>query len=259
MAKQLHERIKFIFNEPALLLDSTLVVSDLHIGTEQELLKKSQSFKGSTERMLVHLLKVAKKANAKKVIVLGDVLHAPLASANSETSFELMNFFAKLNSEVKTEVIPGNLDAGIEMIEKFGVKLHPATGIIVNNVSLSHGHLPLQNSFYSCEKIICAQEHFFKKRRNGWIVAKLSGQKAKSSPIKFNPSLELVFVPQFNPLISLLKIPTEEMELCETTSNNLFKLDDAIAYSLQGGDLGKSRLVWGAFDGEKESRAGKAN
>ncbi len=243
------ERIRFIFNEPALLLDSSLVVSDLHLGTEQALAKNSPSFSGSTERMLSRLLNVAKKSAPKKIILLGDVLHSPIVKADNELSFALMDFFAKLNSDVKTEVVPGNLDSGIGLLEKIGVKMHPASGIISNGIALTHGHLPFPDSFFSCGKIICSQEHFSKKPSASWQSAGIREDEMKKSRKNFNPHLEIVLVPHFNPQIGLLKIRREEMEIRETTEYNLFKLDDANAHSLQGAFIGNARALRGAFDG----------
>ncbi len=234
------ERIRFIFNEPALLIDSTLIISDLHIGTEQELAKNSPSFAGSTERMLSHLLKVAKKSNPEKLILLGDILHAPIPNPDSDSSFALMDFFAKLNSEIKTEIIPGNLDSGIGILEKIGVKIHPASGIIADGVALSHGHLQFPDSFFGCGKIICPQEHFFGKHAPSWIISKIAPGKAGPGSAGAKPAPELILVPQFNPLIPLLPVSRGETAQSPMLGKNLYKLDDAYHYSLQGQALGNA-------------------
>lgn len=234
------ERIRFIYNEPAMLSGSSLVVSDLHIGAEKILLSKSPAFKGSTDGMLLHLLTIAKKANPEKLMVLGDILHSPLADADGETRFLLMDFFSRLNSEVKTEIVPGNLDSGIGILEKIGVKIHPASGIIVGGVALSHGHLQFPDSFFQCGKIICAQEHFLGKHAPSWIISKISLGKAHASSSAAKCKPELILVPQFNPLTPLLPVSRGERAQSPMLGKNLYKLDDAYHYSLQGQALGNT-------------------
>lgn len=102
---------------------SALIVADVHLG-------KSAAFRaqglpvpeGDTERDLSRLVKLTEATGAKRLVIAGDLFHAP-AGVTPEIESALRSFFATLS--VPVDLIRGNHDAKLRQLPA-GMKASPA-------------------------------------------------------------------------------------------------------------------------------------
>ncbi|RLG18962.1 hypothetical protein DRN67_03690, partial [Candidatus Micrarchaeota archaeon] len=101
--------MRFIHNEPALLIGDSLVIAELHIGYEQKLFPKTDIF--FTNRLIARVQGLIKQTKAKRLIINGDLKHS-VKGPTPEEGRELAKFFEAI--EVPIAVVKGNHDGGIE-------------------------------------------------------------------------------------------------------------------------------------------------
>ncbi len=125
--------IKFIKNEAALRLNEFLIISDTHIGIENDYKKSGYEIPSQTQLMLKRIRKIKKQS--KSLIILGDIKHSiPFTPEKEEEEVKLfINELRRMFKEVI--LIKGNHDAGIESIIDDVKKEY-----ITNNIALIHGH-----------------------------------------------------------------------------------------------------------------------
>ncbi|MEM0138075.1 MAG: hypothetical protein QW608_06705, partial [Thermoplasmata archaeon] len=70
--------IDFIFNKPAAFIESidSLVISDLHLGIENEIERKGVVISSQDQQMLKELNELIDEIGAKNLIILGDIKHS---------------------------------------------------------------------------------------------------------------------------------------------------------------------------------------
>ena len=131
--------IKFIPNEPALMVGRTLVLGDLHLGYEYELAKSGILIPNQTERTLSRIKNIVADYNVKRVILLGDVKHEVTGLSIQEYK-DLPNFFDKLSEIVEVILVKGNHDGKIEDM-LHGIKVYGAHGFSERGVHYCHGNV----------------------------------------------------------------------------------------------------------------------
>lgn len=143
--------ILFIENE------STAIVSDLHIGIEDQYEKEGVHVPASfLNEIIDSIVRGIKSVNAKRIVILGDVKHEFGRPEESEW-YGVKKLIKEVNSVSKLEVVRGNHDNYIiSILRDYNVPLHQQ--IFVGNYFLTHGH-----NFYPKEitgkKVIIGHEH----------------------------------------------------------------------------------------------------
>src|SRR3989338_5089055 len=99
--------MKFIANEPAVLVDDMLVFGELHIGMESESYSKGVFMPSGVDEMRDRALKLIKSTKAKKVVILGDVKHNYLKISKQEEK-EVPLFFQELCKKAEVHIALGN-------------------------------------------------------------------------------------------------------------------------------------------------------
>jgi len=261
--------MRFVFGKPALLIDDVLVVADLHIGLEQELFEKGIRIGGVRERILSELTELVKETEAKKIIILGDAKHGLL-----NIDFEIADFFHSLLKIAPVEIAKGNHDGNIENIA--GIKVHEAEGFVLvandgTKYGMCHGHAWPSQEVMSADYLILAHNHptvelvdkgGYAHREHVWAVGALNADAAALAERypNANADVKIVLVPPFNPLIGGSRINLLDSEgIGPLVKNNLFKLNDAIAYRLDGTCLGRISDLRGVDNGHKKTRARTAD
>ena len=122
----------------ALLIKDTLVISDIHIGYEEELNKKGimiprLSFNDITKQ----LEKILKKVKIKKIVINGDLKHE-FGKISDQEWRETLNFVDFLMKQGEVILIKGNHDKTLDIIaKKRNVTL--VDSYIIEDIILLHG------------------------------------------------------------------------------------------------------------------------
>ena len=197
---------KIVPSQPALILEGknrSLIVSDLHIGFESKL-ASNEIFLGKNTTInetITSIEQLIDSSKADSLILLGDVKSSIKSISKSEWD-EVPKFFKKMKEKTDTIMIPGNHDANIQRLIPEGVSLVSATGLVLENILLTHGHVMPSENFSHVDKIIMGHVHpvFFQEDSilNGqrvWVSIKIQKQYVFPST---SGELEIIIVPSFN-------------------------------------------------------------
>ena len=192
--------------QPALLLQGekqNLIISDLHIGFESKL-ASNEIFIGkntTTDETIKEIKSIIDSVKADSLILLGDVKSSIKSISKSEWD-EVPKFFKNMKEKIDTTLIPGNHDANIQQLVPDGVSLVSSTGMVIDNILLTHGHTMPSENFSHVEKIVMGHVHpvFFDKDSvlNGqrvWVSIKTEKQQIFPSA---SGEIEIIIVPSFN-------------------------------------------------------------
>ena len=67
--------IEPILDEPALLVENFLVISDLHIGIENEFYKKGVAIPEQTGKLIKKIERIIEKNKIENLLIVGDLKH----------------------------------------------------------------------------------------------------------------------------------------------------------------------------------------
>lgn len=193
-------------SKPALLLQGKsqyLIISDLHIGFESKL-ASNEIFIGkntTTDETIVEIESIIDSVKVDSLILLGDVKSSIKSISKSEWE-DVPKFFKKMKDKIDTILIPGNHDANIQKLVPDGISLVSSTGLVIENILLTHGHTMPSENFSHVDKIIMGHVHpvFFQKESvlNGkrvWVSIKTEKQQIFPST---SGELEVIIIPSFN-------------------------------------------------------------
>jgi len=198
-------KTRIIQSHPALMLEDTqryLVVTDLHIGFENILVANDIFVEPTTiiYESLNELRTIIKSERPDSLILLGDI-KAGIDSI-SKIEWQAVPLFFEIAKEIDTVLIPGNHDGSIQKLLPDNVKLTSSSGIVIEDVLLTHGHTMPSENLSQVNKIIMGHVHpvFFNE---GSV---LDGQRVwvsmKTEKRNIFPSLqgeiEIIIVPTFN-------------------------------------------------------------
>jgi len=140
--------IRLIKNKPALMYKDWLVITDLHIGLEDEYRKKGYEMPSQVDSFLERL----SKFKAKKLIILGDIKHKiPEFSKKEEEKIDF--FLSKLKTRFKKIIlIKGNHDGNIER------KYDAVKEFWIDDIVFLHGHT-ISEKVLKARRIIAGHMH----------------------------------------------------------------------------------------------------
>ena len=199
-------KIRIVPSQPALMLEGknrSLVITDLHIGFESSLFGNNIFVGKNTtiQETINGIEEILEKTKADSLILLGDVKSSIKSISKNEWS-EVPLFFKKMSEKVDTILVPGNHDANIQKLVPDEVTLASSTGVVIENILLTHGHTVPSENFSNVDKIIMGHIHpvFFQDESviNGkrvWISIKVNKQQIFSSA---SGEIEITIVPSFN-------------------------------------------------------------
>ncbi len=151
-----------LVNEPALTIDRTLVLADLHIGIEYELSLSGINIPSQIDRRIARVLRLLDISEAERVVLLGDVKHTISKISKLERE-DVPRFLRSIAELVEVDIIPGNHDAGLEYLiprdTPFDVELHPSKGCRISDVGLMHGHTWPASELLSCRYVLMGHNH----------------------------------------------------------------------------------------------------
>ncbi|MBU5575443.1 MAG: metallophosphoesterase [Candidatus Aenigmatarchaeota archaeon] len=224
-------KLKFVLNEPAILINKTLVIGDIHIGYEYELESYGIHIPNQTERIIKKIEKIIKETKAKKLILLGDIKHFFKGISFNEFK-DLPNFLDKLSEKIELIIVKGNHDGNIEDLVE-NIKVYDASGFRDNNIYYFHGNGKPKEDYKKCKIILMSHVHPLIKFSSGnsvmyercWIISE-------------NKNSKLIILPAFNDLLGGVSINSEKIELI-----NGFKFEESKIYLLDGTYIGKIKEI----------------
>ncbi|MGD6809693.1 MAG: metallophosphoesterase [Candidatus Bathyarchaeia archaeon] len=155
--------LKLLFPHPAALIKTqktkTLLISDPHIGWENELQKKGIHVPSQTIKLFDKLANLITQHQPDRLIVLGDVKYTVMKTEPGEWH-DIPEFFGKLSNLVKDiAIVRGNHDANLEPLLPENVKMFPATGTVVGDVGVFHGHKWPSPELLKCKTLVMGHLH----------------------------------------------------------------------------------------------------
>lgn len=254
-----------IFGEPLLLVEGkerVLVAADLHLGLEYELWLGGISIPSQTEKILKRLLRSLAEIKPDRLLLLGDVKHNVPKTSWQERK-EIPRFLRALAKAVRVDIVPGNHDAGLADLSPLGSRVHPSSGIVIDDVGYFHGHTWPDRELLSAELLVAGHIHpavrlkdpiCSLRNKRAWARVSLDPAAIEQ---QYGPGLrpgltapEMVVVPAFNDLcggLPLNEINDDERGPILTLAD----MDNARIFLLDGTDLGRLRSIRFAHKGEK--------
>ncbi len=181
--------IKPLWDAPALKVDDTIVVCDIHLGIEYEMYTKGIRMGSLTGRLKARIEELLTD-DVRKIIFLGDTKHnIPHVSWHEE--IEVPGFLA---FDVEVELVKGNHDGGLEALVEREVKKE----VVLDEVTLTHGHRalnveklpPLLIVGHSHPAVEFEDELGARMKEKCWVF----GYTVKNTKV--------IIIPAFNPIIT---------------------------------------------------------
>ena len=197
---------RIVPSKPALVLEDkkkSLIVTDIHIGFENNLIS-NEIFIGKNSTInetIQELSEIIDTENPDSVILLGDIKSSIKSISRNEWD-EVPMFFEQIRKKCDIILVPGNHDANIQRLVPDNISLISSTGMVEENILLTHGHTMPSENFSHVDKIIMGHVHpvFFQEDSviNGqrvWISLKT--EKENIFPNK-SGEIEILIIPSFN-------------------------------------------------------------
>jgi hypothetical protein len=158
----------------------TILIADPHIGWEMGLQEKGIHVPSQTPKILNKLTAILSRYKPQHLVIVGDVKYTVVSSELGEWH-DVPDFFAKLQSYIgDIAIVRGNHDANIEPLLPENIKLLPATGIVIGDVGVFHGHKWPSPALLGCKTLVMGHLHpvvvfrdptGFKVARQVWMRA----------------------------------------------------------------------------------------
>jgi len=199
-------QIRIVPSKPALILEGekkNLIVTDIHIGFENSMASNKIFIgKNSTINELIQeLTELIDFEKPDSIILLGDIKSSIKNISRNEWD-EIPLFFKKIREKCDVILVPGNHDANIQRLIPDNISMISSTGMVDENILLTHGHVMPSENFSHVDKIIMGHLHpvFFQEDSiiNGqrvWVSIKT--EKDNIFPNKTG-EIEIIIVPSFN-------------------------------------------------------------
>jgi putative SbcD/Mre11-related phosphoesterase len=233
--------MKFLYNAPAIFHKGAVIVGDTHFGMEAKLRRRGIFDNQFSLRLFDRLKSLINQHRAKKLILLGDVKED--ITMLNRTSSEILSRLSLLTEVI---IVRGNHDGGIE--KDGSAKIEDAQGFVYEGLGLAHGHSWPADQLMKCKYLVCGHQHPLitmsdtlgaRHSEPVWLVADCNEDKLLERYPDANKKLKLVLIPAYNPLVGSQINHVEKTHLGPILNNNLFKLDDALVFRLDGTSLGK--------------------
>jgi putative SbcD/Mre11-related phosphoesterase len=223
--------LNLLWPHPAALIKAektkTLLISDPHLGWETSLQEKGIHVPSLTPKILKKLTDIISTYKPQHLVIIGDVKYSVISSELGEWH-DIPDFFTKLQKYVgNISIVRGNHDANLEPLLPENVELLPASGAVISDIGIFHGHKWPSPALLKCKTLVMGHLHpvvvfrdpaGFKITRQIWMRAncdsaglarillqkhniKIEGTVAKTLKMHYNIRLkttEILIMPSFN-------------------------------------------------------------
>lgn len=196
---------KLVNSQPALILENGkryLIVTDLHIGFESKLAANDIHVdpKEIISETVQSLESIIESQKPDMLVLLGDVKSS--IESISKIEWSAVPLFFEIGKKIETVVIPGNHDGNIQKLVPEWVKVASSSGIVIEDVLLTHGHVMPSENLSHVNKIIMGHVHpvYFQEGsvldgQRVWVSMKAEKNKVFPST---QGQIEITVVPSFN-------------------------------------------------------------
>jgi uncharacterized protein len=181
--------LNLLLPHPAAMVKSgkrrTLLIADPHLGWETQLQEKGIHVPSQTDRLLNRLKTIICEYKPDRLVIVGDVKYTVVSHEFGEWQ-DIPDFFEKLMDIIgNIAVVRGNHDANIESLLPEKVELLPASGVIIDDVGVFHGHKWPSPELLSCKTLVMGHLHpvvvfrdpaGFKMSRQVWMKANVNAE-----------------------------------------------------------------------------------
>ncbi|MBT0159687.1 hypothetical protein G4O51_06850 [Candidatus Bathyarchaeota archaeon A05DMB-2] len=155
--------LKLLLPHPAALIKTgkteTLVIADPHLGWELALQEKGIHVPSQTPRILQKLVTLLSEQKPDALVILGDVKYTVVTTEAGEWH-DIPEFFTELRNQVSNiAIVRGNHDANLEPLLPENIRMLPATGTIIGDVGLFHGHKWPSPALLGCKTLVMGHLH----------------------------------------------------------------------------------------------------
>jgi hypothetical protein len=199
-------QIRIVPSKPVLILEGerkNLIVTDIHIGFENNMTSNEIHIgkNSPVNESIQELTEIIDSEKPDSVILLGDVKSSVKTITKNEWN-DVPLFLKKIREKCDVTLVPGNHDANIQRLVPDNISMISSTGMVQDNILLTHGHTMPSENFSHVDKIIMGHIHpvFFQEDSimNGqrvWVSIKT--EKENIFPNKTG-DIEITIVPSFN-------------------------------------------------------------
>jgi putative SbcD/Mre11-related phosphoesterase len=231
--------------------ESTLLISDLHLGLEKEMAKKGFRLPAYSVRMVERVRNIAERFGTKRLAVLGDVKHTVGKVEDIDWGVVPWFFDTMLDLFEAVEVVPGNHDGNIRTVLPLRVLLHPSQGTVLGSgrgrIGVAHGHAWPSEEAIATRNLVIGHSHFTYEMRDAlgsrsreavWVsaeydVAELMAAAGYAS--KARGKGKLTVMPPFNRLVGGQPINrSKSFQFGPVLSSRSVRLEDADIFLTDG-------------------------
>ena len=181
--------LSLLWPNPAALIKNgktkTLLIADPHLGWETSLQEKGIHVPSQTPKILNKLTAIIEKYKPQHLVILGDVKYTVISSELGEWH-DIPDFFVKLQGCVgDIAIVRGNHDANLDPLLPENVTLLPATGEVIGDIGVFHGHKWPSPALLQCATLVMGHLHpvvvfrdptGFKITRQVWMRVKCDSE-----------------------------------------------------------------------------------
>jgi len=155
--------LKLLLPYPAAMVKTektrTLLISDPHIGWELKLHEKGIHVPSQTPKLLSKLTSLLSEYKPCRLVVLGDVKYTVVSGERSEWQ-DIPELFKNLQNQIADiAIVRGNHDANLESMLPENVEFLPATGVVIGDVGVFHGHKWPSPALLGCKTLVMGHLH----------------------------------------------------------------------------------------------------
>ena len=155
--------LSLLWPNPAALIKNgktkTLLIADPHLGWETSLQEKGIHVPSQTPKILNKLTAIIEKYKPQHLVILGDVKYTVISSELGEWH-DIPDFFVKLQGCVgDIAIVRGNHDANLDPLLPENVTLLPATGEVIGDIGVFHGHKWPSPALLQCATLVMGHLH----------------------------------------------------------------------------------------------------
>lgn len=232
-----------------------LVISDLHLGSETDLIKKGINIdsRGVSRDLLKEIDELKALHSFNGIIILGDLKSSIVHITKNE--WETIPIFLKeLSLDMDIFLIPGNHDVNINLLAPDSVIVCNSPGLVIDDILLIHGHTMPEKTQININKIIMGHIHPIFINSNSvvhgkrlWIYLKV--KKESIFGLKTKGIIEIIIIPTFNKYFYSLRSHKESRSISPLI-RQLIKNDailSGLLFTLEGSLIGETREIKNLF------------
>ena len=155
--------LNLLLPHPAALVKTektkTLLIADPHLGWEMQLQEKGIHVPSQTPKILNKLTAIITEYKPDAMVILGDVKYTVVSHEFGEWQ-DIPDFFTKLQGYIGSiSIVRGNHDANLEPLLPENVEFLPATGAVIGDVGVFHGHKWPSPALLGCKTLVMGHLH----------------------------------------------------------------------------------------------------